>query len=191
MRSTLWHRFPVVVVCLAALATGCSPAEVTPTVAPATQGTPAWPDLWARLLEQMPYPYATPLPPDEATVVDGTYGKIDPRDGVRPFCRRCMPYPAEGGLWLLHLDKGIYRIFSTRSLNGWRSLGTFAVSGDRLYVSNDPHCMDTTGSYWWELDGEELLLEVIEDDCAGGFRGLTFTNYPWMVQQDPWLAKAR
>lgn len=182
MRSTLWYRFPVVVVCLVALVAACSPAEVTPTVAPATQGAPAWPDLWARLLEQMPYPYTTPLPPDEATVVDGTYGKTDPRDGVRPFCLRCMPYPAEGGLWLLHLDKGIYYIFSTRSLSGWRSLGTFTVSGERLYLSNDPHCMDTTGSYRWELDGEELILEVIEDECADGFRGTTFTNYPWLLQ---------
>ncbi len=133
----------------------------------------------------MPYPYTTPLPPDQETVLDGTYGKLDPREGARPFCRRCMPYPAEGGLWLLRLDAGTYRIFSTRSLSGWRSLGSFTVSGDRLRLFNDPHCMEATGSYKWTLDGEELSLEVIDDACADGFRATAFTNYRWLIQEGP------
>ncbi len=185
LRSGRWYQRIVVFFCLAVLATACSPPDATPTQPPAPEGTPAWPDLWARLQEQRPYPYTTPLPPHRETVLDGTYGKLDPREGVRPFCRRCMPYPAEGGLWLLRLDAGIYRIFSTRSLSGWRSLGSFAVSGDRLHLFNDPHCMEVTGSYRWTLDGGGLSLEVIEDECADGFRATTFTNYPWLVQEGP------
>jgi hypothetical protein len=90
-----------------------------------------------------------------------------------------MPYPAEGGTWLLHLDKGAYRILSTRSLNGWRSLGSFTVAGDRIELFNDPHCMETVGTYRWKLEAGQLVLEVIEDECAEGWRGITFTNYPW------------
>ena len=176
--------FPVMLVCGMAVLAACGQGMVTPISNPAAEGTPAWPDLWARIQEQRPYPYTTPLPPEEATELDGTYGKLDPRAGTRPLCMRCMPYPAEGGLWLLRFDKGTYRIFSTRSLSGWRSMGSFVVAGDELYLFNDPHCMDVTGSYRWELDGEALLLEAIEDECADGFRRVTFTNYDWQVRED-------
>jgi hypothetical protein len=136
---------------------------------------------WPLLLQQEPYPYTTPLPPEEITVVDGTYSKYDPREGTRPFCRRCMPYPAEGGLWLLQLDRGAYRILSARSLSGWRSLGSYTVSGDQLVLFNDPHCMEDVGVYRWELVGDHLVLELVEDPCADGWRGITFTNYDWVI----------
>jgi hypothetical protein len=95
-----------------------------------------------------------------------------------------MPYPAEGGLWLLNLDKGSYRIFSTRSLSGWRSMGSFVVAGEELHLFNDPHCMEATGHYRWTLADEVLELEAIEDECADGFRAVTFTNYPWVIRED-------
>ncbi len=82
-----------------------------------------------------------------------------------------MPYPAEGGIWLLHLDKGVYRILSTRSLNGWRSLGSVTVDGDQLILFNDPHCMDAIGIYAWKLERGQLVLELIDDECADGWRG--------------------
>jgi hypothetical protein len=130
----------------------------------------------------MPYPYTTPLPPEEATVVDSTYSKLDPREGTWPFCRRCMPYPVEGGLWRLHLDKGAYRILSARSLNGWRSLGSFTVAEDRLVLFNDPHCIEDVGIYAWKLEEGQLQLQVVEDECADGWRGITFTNYSWVPE---------
>ncbi|MFC2030458.1 hypothetical protein ACFLWA_07015 [Chloroflexota bacterium] len=135
--------------------------------------------LWSRLLDQEPYPYTTPLPPDKATDIDGLYSKYDPREGTRPFCKRCMPYPAEGGTWLLQLDRGAYRILSARSLNGWRSMGSFTVQGDEIVLLNDPHCLEAVGLYAWILIGDELQLALIEDECADGWRGITFTNYPW------------
>jgi hypothetical protein len=171
-------------ICLFFLLASCSPDAGAPSPPPAAEGTPAWPDLWARIQEQDPYPYSRPLPPAEKTAVDGTYGKLDPREGTRPLCMRCMPYPAEGGLWLLRLDKGVYRIFSTRSLSGWRSMGSFVISGNELVLFNDPHCMDVTGRYRWRLDSKALLLEAIEDECADGFRAITFTNYPWEIRTD-------
>lgn len=176
-RSLAWLLAPVVVVLLVTAA--CSPTAYAPADSPETPAGAATADLWSRLLQQEPYPYTTPLPPADHSAVDGTYSKFDPREGTRPFCRRCMPYPAEGGTWLLHLDKGAYRILSKRSLNGWRSLGSFAVTGDRIVLFNDPHCMETVGIYRWNLEAGQLVLEVIEDECADGWRGITFTNYPW------------
>jgi hypothetical protein len=93
-----------------------------------------------------------------------------------------MPYPAEGGIWLLHLDKGVYRILSTRSLNGWRSLGSVTVDDDQLMLFNDPHCMDAIGIYAWKLEGGQLVLALLEDECADGWRGITFTDYPWALE---------
>jgi hypothetical protein len=154
----------------------CGPATGADGVSPSP--TPA--DLWGRLLAQAPYPYTTPLPPAQGTAVDGVYGKVDPREGTRPFCLRCMPYPAEGGLWRLQLEKGAYRILAARSLSGWRSLGSYAVSGDRLALFNDPHCLEDVGHYTWRLEGDRLLLSLVEDACADGWRGITFTNYPWI-----------
>jgi hypothetical protein len=151
-----------------------------PTVLPESSEAAEWGDLWARLLEQEPYPYTTPLPPPVKSDIDGIYSKFDPRVETRPMCARCMPYPAEGGTWVLQLDRGEYRIFSARSKNGWRSLGSFSVTGDRLALYNDPHCMQEVGVYIWSLDdSRQLVLEQVEDACAEGWRGVTFTNYPW------------
>lgn len=174
-----------IVVLVALLGTAsCSPVGNLSASTPERPGVSATEDLWSRLLQRAPYPYTTPLPPERRTAVDGTYSKFDPREGTRPFCRRCMPYPAEGGLWLLQLEKGAYRILSTRSLNGWRSLGSYTVTDDRLALFNDPHCIEAVGTYKWGLQSDQLVLELIEDECAEGWRGITFTNYPWVVD-DP------
>ena len=162
--------------------TACSPASDAPTTTPVVTGVFA--GVWPNLLQQTPYPYTTPLPPAETTASDGTYSKFDPREGTRPFCKRCMPYPAEDGVWMLQLDGGIFRIFSTRSLNGWRAFGSFTVLQDQLVLFNDPHCHETVGTYTWELDAGQLILDPIEDKCADGWRAITFTNYPWVLE-DP------
>lgn len=92
-----------------------------------------------------------------------------------------MPYPAEGGTWLLQLDRGAYRILSVRSLNGWRSMGSFTVEGEQIVLFNDPHCMESAGVYTWQRDAGQLKLDLIEDECADGWRGIAFTNYPWIA----------
>jgi hypothetical protein len=102
-----------------------------------------------------------------------------------------MPYPAEGGTWMLQLDKGIFRIFSKRSLNGWNSLGSFTVLEDRITLFNDPHCIDTVGIYTWKLEAQQLTLEVVEDECADGWRAITFTNYPWESCQPQMIVTRR
>jgi hypothetical protein len=173
----------MVLVASCLLATSCFSADSALVTTPGIPAVAAELELWPRLLQQKPYPYTTPLPPPAGTVIDGTYSKFDPREGTRPFCRRCMPYPAEGGLWLLQFDKGIYRILSARSLSGWRSLGSYTVSDHRLVLFNDPHCMTDVGVYGWDLAEDRLVLEVVEDECADGWRGITFTNHAWVVEE--------
>ncbi len=168
----------IVVAAFLALA-ACSPAGDAPTATLVVTGVFA--EAWSDLLQKKPHPYTTPLPPEKTTAIDGTYSKFDPREGTRPFCVRCMPYPAEGGVWMLQLNEGIFRIFSTRSLNGWRSFGSFTVSEDRMVLFNDPNCHETVGTYTWKLEDGQLVLEVIEDECADGWRAITFTNYPWVL----------
>ncbi|MCP4541914.1 MAG: hypothetical protein GY832_32695 [Chloroflexi bacterium] len=164
----------------------CSSAPNAPSITSKAPGvTPTLGNIWADLLQQTPYPYTTPLPPAQPSNVDGTYAKFDPREGTRPFCIRCMPYPAEGGVWLLQLDKGIFRIFSKRSLNGWHSMGSFTASDDQITLFNDPNCHDTIGTYAWKLEEGQLAIDVIQDECADGWRAKIFTNYSWASCQPP------
>ena len=176
--ASRWFAAAAACMCILTTLAACS-LDPEPEEAQAIPKIAGGSDLWPRLLEQIPYPYTTPLPPEEATLIDGVYSKVDPREGARPFCRRCMPYPAEGGLWLLQMDRGVYRILSAASLNGWRSLGSFTLSGDRLELFNDPHCMNVTGTYSWKLEKGQLFLEVLRDECARDWRGITFSKQPW------------
>ena len=81
----------------------------TATVVPVS--TPVPTGAWAALLEKQPHPYTTPLPESSPTVLDGTYAKIEPKEGTPVPCRRCPDYLPEGGVWRLHLDRGVYRIY--------------------------------------------------------------------------------
>ncbi len=180
LRAVLWV-FLVAVVLLLLLA--CGPAaRLTPGVsAISAEATPE--DRWAALLQRTPYPYTTPLPPPQPSALDGTYVKTDPKQATPFPCKRCPDYLPEGGLWKLHLSQGIFRIYY--QVNGWRSIGSFTVSGDRLLLFNDPHCVDTLGRYTWQLDGGRLFLQVVEDDCSVGLRALNLTEMPWLSCQPP------
>ena len=174
--------FVVVVILLATAA--CSSACTVPQAAseiPEIAATPT--GVWSGVLQQTPYPYATPLPPAQATILDGTYTRFDPREGERAPCRRCPAYPPEGGTWMFHLDKGVFRVF--HEITGWHTLGSFTVSGDRVEFFNDPHCIDAVGIYTWKLEAGQLVLEVVEDECAFGLRTKNFTHLPWMSCQPP------
>jgi hypothetical protein len=166
------------------VAVACSSSHDAPQSTPAaSEITPMPTTIWSAMLQRTPYPYTTPLPPADPTSLDGTYVKFDPRPGERAPCRRCPPYPPEGGIWRLALDKGIFRVYHDGT--GWATVGSFVVSGDRISFFNDPHCYEDVGIYAWELEDGELALEVVEDDCAFGLREENFVAYPWESCQPP------
>lgn len=134
-------------------------------------------DGWLALLAQAPYPYTTPLPPPTPTVLDGIYAKLEPSQGTPVPCRRCADYLPTGGAWKLNLDKGVFRIFHQYS--GWRSLGSFTIEGEKLFLFNDPACYDTVGTYTWTLVEGRLALQVVEDTCQVDRRARNFSRATW------------
>lgn len=98
-------------------------------------------------------------------------------------CRRCPDYLPKGGIWKLSLEQGVYRIFFATT--GWHSLGSFAVSGDQVSFFNDPCCYKTVGRYKWQLQGGQLNLELIEDDCQVDRRARSLSKQPWNLCQTP------
>jgi hypothetical protein len=193
----------MVVVGVVFVIAACSPARNTPTAAlQAPDATPSPTPIWSGLLQKTPYPYTTPLPRAQVTILDGIYTKVEPgqvnatplpeggiwmphpviegRHWIKP-----VPYPLEGGAWRLQLEMGIFRIFHKAS--GWRTLGSFTVSEDRITFFNDPHCYDAVGSYTWKLSGDQLMLEVIADECdgrvlgGGGLRVTNLSSQPWVL----------
>ncbi len=151
-------------------------APVSPT-APAASGPTATLDRWIDLLQQTPYPFGTPLPPAVASALDGTYVKVDPKEGTPVPCKRCPDYLPEGGVWKLSLHQGIYRIYHPGS--GWRSIGSFSVAGNELSLFNDPNCIDVTGRYQWTLADGQFNLTVVDDPCAINLRAVNLTKQPW------------
>ncbi|MBN1451665.1 MAG: hypothetical protein JW963_11670 [Anaerolineales bacterium] len=173
----------VSVILLNSIMAACQPVAQVPlsTVSPAPSATPA--DGWFALLGHAPVPWTTSLPAQQATILDSTYVKINPRLATPFPCKRCPDYALEGGLWKFQLDKGVFRIYYT--VNGWRSLGSYTVSGDVLYLFNDPYCNWDTGSYSWTLDGGVLTLTEIDDPCSQGLRAANLTDQPWLSCQPP------
>lgn len=160
-----------------------SPARHTATSTAVVETVPSPTSAWSALFEKTPYPYTTPLPPANSTVLDGTYVELDPIQGTRVPCRRCPPYPPEGGVWKLNLDKGIFRLY--HEFTGWHTLGSFAILEDRIVLFNDPHCYETVGVYAWRVDEGQLVFEVIEDGCGTDLRTKRFTHLPWTSCQPP------
>ena len=179
--------------CAAALlSAACSPVRPLPAVTPAaTQAaeaavTPAPTstiDRWQEVRGWSPYPYTTPLPPQEKTPLDGVYVRFDPRPGERTHCVRCPPYPPEGGVWKVEFDQGVFRVYHPRT--GWRTLGSFTVAGDRVTLFNDPQCHLAVGEFAWQRDEGGLRFQLIADDCELGTRAKNFTAQPWQSCQPP------
>lgn len=140
-------------------------------------------DRWIELFERDPYPWTTPLPPSEPTILDGTYTKVDPIEATPFPCVRCPDYKREGGIWKLNLDKGVYRIY--HPITGWRSIASYAVLGDRLLVFNDPYCPKEVGIYRWTLEEGMLTLETIQDTCALNLRPKNLSYQPWLSCHPP------
>jgi len=144
-------------------------------------GTPT--DIWNALFERTPVQWTTPLPPLEATSIDATFIKINPRLATPFPCKRCPDYALEGGLWKLSFDRGIFRIYYT--MNGWRSLGSYTISGDRIYLFNDPYCNWDTGVYTWKLEEGSLIFTEVDDPCSQGLRAANLTDQPWLFCKPP------
>jgi hypothetical protein len=89
----------------------------------------------------------------------------------------------EGGVWKLQLDKGIFRIYHV--ITGWRSLGSYAVSEDRLSLFNDPFCHLDTGIYTWRLEEGALILSEVDDPCAQGLRAANLIDKAWLSCRPP------
>jgi len=148
----------------------------TIVAAPVATLTPAYSDLWNALLEATPFAYTTPLPAAVESRIDGLYSKIDQSPPQWWRCYRCADYRPAGGMWRLMFDHGVMRIFYT--VTGWRTVASYTVSDDRLYIYNDPFCLDT-GEYIWDLEGGQLHLEEVNDGCAFDLRAENLTKQTW------------
>ena len=176
-----------VVLLLALTVSACQPATLSPAtplpVQTNTSATATPADKWQELLQHTPVPWTTPLPPEEPTIIDATYVKINPRLATPFPCKRCPDYALEGGLWKLSLSKGIFRIYYT--VNGWRSLGSYTVSGDKITFFNDPYCNWDTGVYKWKLEEGILTFTEVDDPCSQGLRAANFIDQPWLSCRPP------
>jgi hypothetical protein len=139
--------------------------------------TPAVDDAWQALLEVTPLSHTTPQPDPVQTPLDGTYAKLDPSQPQWWLCRRCADYRPAGGIWKLQFDRGVMRILY--DVTGWRSLASYTVVDDRLYLFNDPFCPQVVGEYAWRIEDASLVLELIEDPCSIELRGETLSSQPW------------
>jgi hypothetical protein len=173
-----WLPF-LAAIAIALVFAACSPESGAPAVTPEVpEATPAPTDIPSTLFERTPFPYTTPLPPAQATILDGTYTSDDPSE-VTETAGRCAPaYPRHGGRWTLDLYQGIFRLFHEGT--GWNSMGSFTVSGDRVTFFNDLNCPESVGVYAWRQEAEQLILQVVEDECGFGLRTERFANLPWL-----------
>ena len=139
--------------------------------------------IWSGLLSQTPVPQTTPLPDPIPTSLDGTYAISDPSLPQWWTCRRCADYRPAGGIWKLHFDRGVMRIYY--EVTGWKSLASYTVSGGRLILFNDPYCPEDVGEYTWTLAGDNLSLQVIDDPCSIRLRGENLSRQTWLSCAPP------
>lgn len=136
---------------------------------------------------ELPYAYMTPIPPEEASPLDGAYVRITPLKGLgQPAvalpirCLRCIPFRVEAGVSTLTMYHGRY--FLHHQLSGFRSLGFFEVDGPMVTFFNDPNCPMDRGVYRWAQEGTELALHVIDDPCPfDELRAQDLTASPWTL----------
>ncbi len=178
---------------VSALVLACSPARDGERPAgPETQQASVSPaDAWTAALQTTPFPYKLPLPEPAPTILDGTYAKVEVSEAEPVHCLRCPDYAPEGGVWKLHLDRGIFRLFHQAS--GWNSAGSFVLSKDegtsgatdQLVLFNDPACPGYVGVYAWRVEEGALILEVVADTCSIHMRALNLANLPWLSCRSP------
>jgi hypothetical protein len=69
-------------------------------------------------------------------------------------------------------------------VNNWRSIASYTVAGDRLFIFNDPYCPENTGEYTWSTTDGGLKLEVVEDACAFNLRAENLSRQSWLFCSD-------
>jgi len=188
MKKSPLHRpltlFTIATLAFLAIQVACARQAGSGPATTATAAlTPEPADVWFSVLQRTPYPYTTPLPALVRTDIDSTYSKFDASEAEHVPCKRCPDWLPEGGIWRLNLDRGVYRVFHEET--GWRSLGSFTVSGDRIWLFNDPNCPEVTGVYTWKLRDGILSFSAIEDECSVGLRAANLTRQPWLTCHAP------
>ena len=148
----------------------------------AGQNSPDITKLWGELLKREPFAYAVPLV-HKPSFLDGAYSKRAKKSNAIVPCRRCPDWLPETGIWKMQLNKGTYRII--HKATGWKSIGTFIVTGDRVLFANDPVCPEGIGVYFWKLEKDPLILSVIDDPCAINLRAKNLSETPWLSCQPP------
>jgi len=131
---------------------------------------------WNELLKREPFVYTVPIV-NETTPIDGVYVKKALKEDEIVPCRRCPDWLANQGIWRIFLSKGRYRIINTDT--GWKSIGTYIVSKDRILLANDPSCINGFGVYKFKISNRQLSFKVIDDPCAIKLRGLNLSETPW------------
>jgi hypothetical protein len=186
--------FLILAILAAFLVTSCSTQNqdgIAPTSEPAmTNPVTEMPaDPWTSLLQSKPVAFTTPLPDETWTPIDGTYAKFDPSEPQWWACRRCADYRPAGGIWKLRFDRGTMRIYY--NVTGWRSIASYTISDDKLFLFNDPYCPQEVGEYTWKLEDKwglknrVLDLSVIKDSCSIDLRGLNLSDMSWDSCQPP------
>jgi hypothetical protein len=156
-----------------------SPVAVTADSHPVT-ASPT--NVWDAFQQSMPYAYFTPLPETVESPLDGIYTKVNQSWPQWWRCMRCADYRAAGGIWKLQFDKGVMRIYY--EVNDWRSIASYTVSGDQLFIFNDPYCPENTGKYKWSIENGGLNLETVDDPCAFDLRAENLTQQSWQACTD-------
>jgi hypothetical protein len=119
---------------------------------------------------EKPYPFTEPVPPEEPTVLDGTYLRVvsledagGPKLGLPIRCFRCIPFRLDAGVSTLILHEGAYYLH--HHLSGFRTKGHYLLHGDRLELANDANCPQTRGTYRWNRSGRRVTFSAIDDPC--------------------------
>ena len=151
-----------------------TPIQLTQT-ASATQIIPE--DFWDELLARNPLDVnGNPLPLQDPSPIDGTYGRLADIPPQWWRCLRCAEYRPAGGLWRMQLDRGVVRILY--ELNNWHTVASFRIEGDHLFLFNDLVC-DEQGEYQWTMTDGSLHLSVINDPCNFELRGRNLSLGTW------------
>lgn len=137
---------------------------------------------WDDLLARDAYIYTVPRT-NEKTIIDGVFVKKASREGEMVPCRRCPDWLANPGVWRLSFESGVYRIINIGT--GWKSIGTYIVTGDRILLANDPACIYDVGLYRFTLKNRQLSFSVINDPCAIKLRGLNLSETMWQSCYPP------
>jgi hypothetical protein len=188
-RKTGWAPRAWFLVVAGLAAAGC--ASEPPASAPSGVPTPSQPstepatptrtatqaNAWDALLAVTPVGLTTPAPPADETAIDGLYAHYDPSWPQWWLCLRCADYRPAGGLWRLQFDRGVMRILY--EVTQWRSLASYTVEGDRLFLFNDPYCPYDAGEYTWSVADGALALSPINDGCSFDLRSQTLGGQVW------------